>query len=156
MHDLEMIFKECIREMKAVDIPIQDEGILEVKAEELDDCFGLCCIEEDGFIIIIRKDLIEDRCPLKELKEVIIHELLHTCKRCLGHGKTWRKYAKMMNEAYGYSLLEGKDDDSIFHKEKPISQKFVCENCGSTFESRSEENYDCRCIFCNCWMVKVD
>jgi len=156
MHDLEKIFKECMDEMKAVDIPIQDGRIAGAEAGDTDDCLGLCCGDVDNnFTIIIRTDLLSDICPLKELKEIIIHELIHTCKRCGIHGKTWRKYAQIMNNAYGYSLLEGKDDNSIFHSEKPVLHKYVCPKCGIPFGSRSEEEYDCRCAFCNGWMEIV-
>ena len=116
---------------------------------------GLC--NDDGyhnFTIVIREDLLQDTCPLKELKEVVIHELIHTCPRCLSHGKTWRKYAQMMNDAYGYSLLEGKDDDSIFHSEKPILHRYECPKCNIHFNARTDSGSH-RCPFCNSWYEEV-
>lgn len=157
MHDMRKVFLECVREMRETGIPVQNGKVSEVKAGNIEGYLEL--FNDDGcydFSIVIREELLQDTCPLKELKEVIIHELIHTCPRCLSHGKTWRKYAQMMNDAYGYSLLEGKDDDSIFHREKPVTQGFLCRNCGSTFESRRKDKYDCKCVFCNKWMDKVN
>lgn len=115
VHDLKRITGDCIDEMKMVSIPIKDSAISDVKSGNINS-FGLCV--DDGhyknFTIIIRNDLIQDICPLTDLKQIIIHELIHTCPRCWSHGKTWKKYAMIMNTAYGYSLLEGRDDDSIF------------------------------------------
>ena len=152
MHDLNKVAAKCINEMKNACIPIKDNEIIEINARDIGESFG-CCIHDENYrnyIITIHEDLISDKCPAKELKEVIIHELIHTCPRCGIHGKTWRKYAMIMNEKYGYSLLEGKDYDSIFFKEKPIIHRYVCPNCGTRYDSRSEEG-DCRCPFCYTW-----
>lgn len=74
-----------------------------------------------------------------ELKEVIVHELIHTSPRCISHGKAWRKYAKMMNDSYGYSLMEEKDDDAIFHKELPVIHKVACPVCGAFYCCRNQK-----------------
>lgn len=95
MRDLLKIVNECISEMKLINIPIRDEKITEIKSEMLDENYGLC--EYDGsynFDIVIDERLLRDECPLKELKEVVIHELIHTCPRCLSHSNIWRKYAR--------------------------------------------------------------
>ena len=156
MHDLQQISKECINEMKKANIPIRDEKIIEIKSELLDEEYGFC--EYDGsynFDIVIDERLLRDECPLKELKEVVIHELLHTCPRCLSHSNTWRKYAKIMNDVYGYTLLDCKDDDSIFHPEMPILHRYRCPKCGSIYNSRMSEEWDQQCEFCYSWMEQI-
>lgn len=153
MHDLQRISKECIEEMKKANIPIRDEKIIEIKSELLDEDYGFC--EYDGsynFDIIINEKLLRDECPLVELKEVVIHELLHTCPRCLSHSNTWRKYAGIMNDVYGYALLVCKDDDSIFYPEMPILHRYRCPKCGSTYNSRMLKKWNLRCAFCYSWM----
>lgn len=110
MHDMRKVFLECVGEMKRAGIPVQNGKVSEIRAGNIEGDLRLC--NDDGyynFSIIVREDLLQDTCPLKELKEVIIQGLIHTCKRCLSHGKSWRKYAQMMDNAYGYSLLAGKD-----------------------------------------------
>lgn len=156
MHDLAKIAEECISEMKRVGIPVRDNEIADIKTDNIDS-FGSCT--DDGyyknFIITIRNDLIQDICPLVDLKQIIIHELIHTCPRCWVHGKTWRKYAMIMNDAYGYSLLEDKDYDSIFHKDKPILHKYVCTKCGSVFNSRENGEFAYKCSFCSSWYEEL-
>lgn len=156
MHDLKKIAAECIAEMKKVCIPVRDNEIIEINVKDTGQSLGVCIHEENyrNYKIIIHDKLISDECPAKELKEVMIHELIHTCPRCGIHGKTWRKYAMIMNEKYGYSLLEGKDDDSIFHKEKPILHRYICPKCGTRYDSRSEGGYH-RCPFCYTWYDEV-
>ena len=154
MYDLKRVFLECIGEMRKAGIPVQNGKVFEIKEGNIEGFLGL--YNDYGcynFSIIIREDLLQDTCPLKELKEVIIQGVFHTCPRCLSHGEKWRKYAQMMNETYGYSFLEGKDDESIFHREKPVPQRYVCRNCGDMFDSK--ENHHCRCVFCNKWMLSL-
>lgn len=38
------------------------------------------------------------------VKEVLAHEILHTCYNCQNHGPLWKKYAKAMNDKYGYNI----------------------------------------------------
>lgn len=163
MHDLQKVAGECIDEMKRVGIPIRDEEIVGIEAKEIRECFGLCTRNEcwqnfkmtaRTYKITVHEDLIRDECPEKELKEVVVHELIHTCPRCGIHGKTWRKYAQIMIDAYGYSLLEGKDNNSIFHKDKPILHKYVCPKCGVRYDSRSEGG-DHQCPFCKAWYEEI-
>lgn len=157
MHDMRKVFLECVGEMRKVGIPVQNGKVSEVKAGNIEGYLGLC--NDDGcynFSIVIREDLLQDTCPLKELKEVVIQGLFHASPRILRHGEKWKKYAQMMDDAYGYSLLAGKDLDSVLHKEKPITQRFVCRDCGSAFGPRKRGKHDCKCVFCNKWMDRVN
>lgn len=46
------------------------------------------------------------------VEEVILHELLHTCKECKAHGAMWKKYASRVNEAYGFHIaVYGRESD---------------------------------------------
>lgn len=99
-------------------------------------------IELKIIILYIHPKLLNDNCPLIELKETIVHKLIHTCPRCGIHGKTWMKYAKIMNEKYGYELTMSKDDDAIFHKDKPILRQYVCTKCNSICNLRTVTDRD--------------
>lgn len=69
----------------------------------------------------------------KKIKEVIHHELLHTCKGCLNHGQKWKSLAAKVNHVYDYNITTtthfdqmDEGDDSRF--------KFMirCVKCGNT------------------------
>lgn len=38
------------------------------------------------------------------VEEVMLHELLHTCKECKAHGAMWKAYADKVNKAYGFDI----------------------------------------------------
>lgn len=142
MENPQDLFMGCISKMKAVHIPVREDRVIKIEYESLD-CMGMCECECKGdgylFSIKIKKELSNESVNIMELKEVIIHELIHTCKGCLSHGKTWRKYAKILNDKYGYSLLEEKDEDAIFHKELPVIHKVICPVCGAFYNCRNKE-----------------
>ena len=69
----------------------------------------------------------------REIKEIIHHELLHTCKGCLNHGPKWKSLAAKVNDAYGYHI---KTTAELPHPEegeaKPYRYEIRCSKCGNT------------------------
>lgn len=68
------------------------------------------------------------------IKEIIIHELLHTCKGCFNHGKEWKRKAAEVNRMYGYKIktyAEPKQQD-IENKTEPGYKYIIeCKGCGT-------------------------
>ena len=65
--------------------------------------FGQCRVmRKDCFAISIASVMFqaEDR----YVEEVIMHELLHSCKGCMSHGKQWKAYVGQVNLAYGMHI----------------------------------------------------
>ena len=70
------------------------------------------------------------------LINTMIHELLHTCPKCNGHGATWKMYANQIYNAYGIDIKRcGSDDDKGCNEEKiKESYKYIieCTKCKQT------------------------
>lgn len=141
MHDLKKTAEECIRELKAIDIPIQDEKIRNIIAVPLhkDKCVGHCIITEDGgFSIEIWNEMLGDGVDLITLKNLICHELLHTCDGCMNHKGTFRRYSRKIDKFYDYGMMTG--DDDYLHPEKPVLDRFQCTKCKYIHLYRKESN----------------
>lgn len=90
------------------------------------------------------------------IKNTIMHELIHCFPFCCNHGEHFKKYAKIINKAYGYDIsrLGNKEKDyelSNLQYEKP-SYKYTikCTKCGKQFHrNRLARNffskYRCLC-----------
>ena len=143
MRDLQKLYKECVQECKDANIPIQSNRVFKIKYTDYkpEKHWGFCVRNKEKmtFSIFINSLLSGEECPIEELKHTVIHELLHTCPRCWGHGKTWMKYVRILNKKYGYELTTTRDNDAVFHKEKPILHRYICETCGSFLELRTED-----------------
>ena len=162
LRNLQEIYNICLKECHNANIPIKDKNIIDIGIVDcnLVNYFGICISQTkvDDFIIFVRSDLMDESCPINELKETIIHELIHTCDGCWKHTKTWMKYARILNTKYGYELTTSKDKDTVFHKEKPILHRFVCPKCSSIYNMRSENsipNSYYVCPFCKSYYIKI-
>lgn len=94
--------------------------------------------------------MLEDETD-RQIKEIIHHELLHTCKGCLNHGQKWKSQAARVNQIFGYHIkttAEITDSEDI--EEKQYKYVIKCSECGNTGyrmkKSRvvkQPENYRC-------------
>ena len=74
------------------------------------------------------------KCGEKEIMEIIIHELLHTCPECLNHGKKWKEYASKVHKMTGYRITSTASYENLGIDVPETSPRTVyrikCRNCG--------------------------
>ena len=69
----------------------------------------------------------------QRIKEIIHHELLHTCKGCLNHGQKWKSLAARVNNIYGYHIRTTAEIPTLDDgREKPYRYEIRCTKCGNT------------------------
>lgn len=96
---------------------------------------GQCCGKKD---INISSWLLEVGTD-KEIKNTIIHEILHTFKDTIGHGATWQRYARLVNN-YG-----------VYHISTTTSIHNIMENNGVEKEKETRllgYRYEINCKKC--------
>ncbi len=54
--------------------------------------------------IIGVSDWVLEKFSDKDIKDTIIHELLHTIEGCNNHGRKWQQYARLVNRELGYNI----------------------------------------------------
>lgn len=149
MEKLERLFKECIREVESLGIRpskrIDSVKVNKRAKRRLGCCKKVLINMLPGFQIEIASRLLGGEELL--IKEVLIHEILHTCKSCFNHGKTWKEYAEKVNNAYRYHVSRTADYSGT---EEIYRYRIVCKNCGNViFRIRKSqvvnapENYRC-------------
>lgn len=158
MRDLQKIYEECIAEVKLLGIPV---GKIEsIQWADIEDAWGQCGIcdigDTVGYILYISNRYLDESITIKELRATICHEILHTCPRCWGHGKTWVKYALKVDAQYGYGISIYKSDYDILNSESPIIHKMICPKCGGGWEIKQMSDWEdikngsCKayCVWC--------
>ena len=99
--------------------------------------FGQCCKKKD---INISSWLLEVGTD-EDIKDTIIHEILHTFEDTKGHNAKWQYYARYVNNRTDYHITRLANVDGIYaraNKTRPrreVSYKYeiTCTKCGRVF-----------------------
>ena len=104
LSELKSIVREC--EGMAYEAGIDTGIIAEVRINSrAKKRWGLCTRLVDGtFAIEISDRLLEDTIEEDALYNTVMHEVLHTSKDCLNHGKLWKEHAETINRIYGLNV----------------------------------------------------
>lgn len=103
--NLEKIARECEAELRKINIPLG--RIVEVIVYRDKYVFGrLAKTWGDGFILYIPNAYRNPKYKLEEIKTAICHQMLHSVRDCMNHGKTWEEYARKADREYGVHIME--------------------------------------------------
>jgi len=130
MKDLVFYSKYAKSIMDSLNIPYVD---CDIKVSyRMTRTWGYCHL--DGYThkydITISHRLLKDEVDDDALMNTLIHEYLHTCPKCMNHGKLWKHYAEMINSKYHYHIKTrtSSAEKGIVDERKP---KYVieCPHC---------------------------
>ena len=152
MNDCDKLLKEVIAQARMAGIPVSEKIDPHVRINRRAVArFGCCKFEKDRQIIELALRIAQG--PEKSCRETLAHEILHTCWGCRDHGERWRRYARQMNEAYGYEITRAATNQQLgVEEEKGYKYLLLCEKCGAEFRrfrasrlTREPQRYRCRC-----------
>jgi predicted SprT family Zn-dependent metalloprotease len=131
-----LLMEEGLAEMKAVGLRPAGK-ILSIREnrrakKRLGCCRKISTSGASGFELEISTLLREKEDRV--IKEILLHELLHTCRGCLNHGAKWKAGAELMNQTYGYHITTTANYDAL-QLEEPEKQPYryiiCCQHCGN-------------------------
>ena len=133
MHDIQTSFAECKRMLDVLSIPYNTATTISI-SHRVHGWLGQC---RNGAHITISDSLLDDRVPVASLEQTILHELLHTCPACMNHGWSWKQYAQVVNNRYGYAISRCSDENSLqiptelkMENRRTYKYTLVCDKCG--------------------------
>lgn len=89
-----------------------------------------------------------------DIMEILCHEVLHSCEGCMNHRTQWKRYAKMMNEKYGYNIRRCANGEEYGLTKNEIKKNYClrCVACGEKYyfaryckRVRNPHSYGCKC-----------
>ena len=138
---LKELFIQVVIEIRNLGIPISSRIRGPVINSRARARFGCCKAEKKTdmptvyTIEISRKTLAA---PENKIREIIAHELLHTCRGCMNHGRKWKDYTSLLRQALGYDITRTTTAESLGLEEMPVHRssgtykyRLVCQGCGA-------------------------
>ena len=105
--EIEMCLRQVIDECKRLKIPIDNNINTAISVNRRAKSRFASCKRnkthvKDYFCIEVSESLLG--AEEKVVKEILFHEVLHTCPKCYNHGPEWKKYADKINRNYGNNI----------------------------------------------------
>ena len=76
---------------------------------------GICYKEDNEYRIELNANILKS--PDRKIKEILLHELIHTCYGCMNHGKNFKARAKRINERFGYNVKRETDTENLIYND---------------------------------------
>lgn len=151
--EIDKLLQVVIAQAKALKIPIAHNINPEVKINcRAKTRFGRCVKSPfSGCAIEVSE------CAVKAgdsaVKEILAHEILHSCCGCANHGERWKSFADKMNIAYGYHIKRTQSCEELgIIAANPMRYTLLCQSCGAELNRMKKsplvlhpERYRCRC-----------
>lgn len=153
MCDVDTLLQIVVAEARALGIPVSNsilpEVLINTRAKTR---FGRCIVSADGSCRIELAARVV-AAGERARKNVLAHEILHSCKGCRNHQARWKAYAERMNTAYGYDIRRTHSPEALgVLSDAPCRYRLRCQRCGAVLERmkksplvRHPERYRCRC-----------
>ena len=131
--ELDTLLQDVISQCRKIKLPvskhIEPEVLINKRAKKR---FGACKKTSKGFIIEISEFMLDTEPG--HIKNILAHEVLHTCRGCQNHGKKWKLYAGEMNAEYGYNITTTGSYEKMGLEQPQQERKFKymiqCQSCG--------------------------
>lgn len=141
--ELNEMLADVIKEALEAGIPVPSNIYPQVRINRRTKKRLGCCIKKDEMYTIEISEIILD-CDTQHIRNVIAHEVVHSCEGCINHGSLWKKYASMMNERYGYNIKRLVSMDEIglgdAYEIRNIKYIMKCQSCGKEYP---RQRYTC-------------
>lgn len=122
---------ELKRQFRGI-LDFSDNTLNEVKLINNNTSLGMCRKYSFGdstyYNIYLNKKML--KCDDKQIKNTLLHELIHTIDGCFNHGDNFKKQAEIVNKLYGYNIQRSSSCQE-FKNQLNFKYEVCCTNCGA-------------------------
>jgi len=143
MDKLHKALDKCMKQCDKLKIPYGRVLWIE-PSKRVTKQWGCCRVSNFGSMITVNKRLLEPDISEDALINTVMHELLHTCPGCANHGAKWKRYASMVNKAYGCNIKRctAPSEKGIDELPRPVAKyRFMCQKCGTVVSRQRASSF---------------
>lgn len=135
---LKRLVKESEKELQAIGLGDKLKSDIEYTINyRAKKRLGQCCKKQDINISSWLLEIGDDH----DIKNTIIHEILHTFEDTIGHKEKWQYYARYVNNRTDYHITRTTSINKIYEKANKVRPtkeihyrwKITCTKCGKVF-----------------------
>lgn len=157
--EIDFYLKKVINECKALNIPVSKKidrniAVNRRAKSRFASCKKNKTYSGEIFTIEVSEALLAAEDNI--IKEILTHEVLHTCPGCYNHGIKWKTFAEKLNQYYGYNIKTTASYEEIgLHKpdvKRKIKYIITCQKCGNQLFRQKKSKlvtqpnlYRCKC-----------
>ena len=141
MKDLNKLYEECMEELTRINMDFSNKIVRVSVNGRLRTTLGVCNRDRrtGKFTIDINPALLADNVNDMEVKDTIIHEMIHTCPGCFNHGYEWKRRADRVNRMLGYHVSRtasraDMEAANVKVKREEFKYALECVECGSQYK----------------------
>ena len=150
--NLDSLLSQVISQARSIGIPvsrhIEAQVVINTRARTR---FGCCRTQQGRHTIEVAAVLLEGE--ESAVRQVLAHEILHTCPGCANHGVKWKRWAALMSEQFGYDIHRTDSHAALgLEDSRPVRYLVVCGKCGHSIPRMKRsalvehpERYRCKC-----------
>ena len=138
MVNLNNLLRLCMAELDAINLVNYSKNIASITVNpRLSRALGRCVRKNGVFSIELARKSVGEGVDVNFIKNIIMHELIHTMPNCWNHGPVFQNYARIINRGLGYHVST---EETIENMEaagvKPLIKSevakyvLVCRKCG--------------------------
>lgn len=147
MCDLNNLLRICMAELDSINLVDYNKHITSITVNNrLSRALGRCIRSGGSFRIELAGKTAADNVNIDFIKNVIMHELVHTIPGCWNHGPLFQSYARRINAKLGYHVSTTETAENMQAAGvQPIVKKevarfaLVCGKCGKTVAYRQRK-----------------
>lgn len=150
--DPDLLLAQVISQARSVSIPVSGRIDPHVAVNPRPRTrFGCCRARQGGYSIELSRVLLS--ASEAAIRQVLAHEILHTCPGCANHGPRWQHWAQEMNRAFGYDIRRTHAPEALGVEDpRPVRYLVACRQCGRSIPRMKRsplvehpERYRCQC-----------
>lgn len=147
MRNYTAIMHDCMQELGSIGLSTYSKRIVSITINNrLSRSLGRCRRIGRDFFIELAGKVARDDVDLHFIKNIIMHELVHTMPECFNHGYMFQRTAAIINKRLGYNVgTHETAENMIAAGVKPINKKeeakyaICCGKCGKTVAYRQKK-----------------